>query len=119
VAGCYIRPWVLFAHVRVRNRDGRPVDPVPFLVAAGTAALGSYSFVPPYCLSLGLPLTAGLALATLVFLVAGGLAYHRLVRTARADRADVPPALRLRSLFYVALVVGALLVLASLPFYVD
>jgi hypothetical protein len=118
VAGGYIHPCVLLAHVRVRNRDGRPIDPVPFLVAASTAALGSYSFVPAYCLSLGLPLTVGLALATLVFLVAVGLAYHRLVRTLRADRGDVPAALRLRSLFYVALVVGALFVLGSLPFYV-
>jgi hypothetical protein len=109
----------LLSPVCVRNREGRTVDPVPFLVAAGTAALGSYSYVPAYCLSLGLPLEVGLSVATLVFATLCALVYHRLVWTASPDlRREVPPGQRIRTLFYVALVVVAALVLLSLPFYV-
>ena len=109
----------LGADVRVRNREGRAVDPVPCLVCTAMAALVSYSFVPPYCLAFGLSVEVGLAVATLVFVVVGALVYYRLVWTARPDlRREVPAGLRLRTLFYVALVVVALFVLASLPFYV-
>lgn len=105
--------------MRVTNREGQPVDPVPFLVAAGMTALGCYSFVPPYCLALGLSVPVGLAVATVVFVGVGAGAYYRLVWTVRPDlRREVPAADRLRTLFYVALVVVGVLVLVSLPFYV-
>jgi hypothetical protein len=101
---------------RARNREGDPVDPVPFLVTASAAFLVTFSFVPVYCLTLGLPIEAALAAAALVFVAAAGLAYRRLVRDARPElRREVPPGLRIRQLFYVALVVVGLLVLVSLP----
>ncbi|MFD1513980.1 hypothetical protein [Halomarina rubra] len=105
--------------MRVRNREGQPVDPVPFFVAAGMTALGCYSFVPPYCLAFGLSVAEGLALATVLFVAVTALSFYRLVWTVRPEfRAEVPASERLRTLFYVALVVVGLLLLASLPFYV-
>lgn len=102
-----------------RNREGDPVDPVPFLVTASAAFLVTFSFVPVYCLTLGLSVATATAASTAVFLVAAGLAYRRLVRTAHPDlRSEVDPGLRLRQLFYVALVVVGLLVLVSLPLLV-
>ena len=57
-----------------RDRDGTPVDPVPFLVVAASAVLVVCSGGPPYLLALGLtrPVAVGLALA--VAAVAGGRA---------------------------------------------
>ncbi|MFC5971708.1 hypothetical protein ACFPYI_10225 [Halomarina salina] len=105
--------------MQVQNRWGRSVDPVPFLVTAGVAGLVSYSFVPPYCLSFGLDLELGLALATLLFVGGSALTYHRLVWAARPDlRREIPPDQRLRSLVYGVLVVVGLFALVSLPFYV-
>ncbi|MWG34469.1 hypothetical protein [Halomarina oriensis] len=107
------------SNVRVRNREGEAVDPVPFFVVAGMAALGCYSFVPPYCLGLGLSVAVGLALATVVFVLVCVLSYYRLVWTVRPEvRREVPASDRLRTLFYVALVVVGVCLLASLPFYV-
>jgi hypothetical protein len=103
----------------LRNREGDPVDPVPFLVASSTAFLVTFTFGPVYCLSLGLPLELGLAGCTLVFVGLTLAAYHRLVREHRpALRGEVPPGLRVRQLFYVALVATGVLLLLSLPFLV-
>lgn len=102
-----------------RNRAGDPVDPVPFLVTASAAFLVTFSFVPVYCLTLGFSVAAAAVASTAVFLVVSALAYRRLVLAARPDlRSEVDPGLRLRQLFYAALVVAGLLVLASLPLLV-
>ena len=41
------------ADMRLRNRDGSPVDPVPFLVLAAMAFAVAYSFGPIYFDALG------------------------------------------------------------------
>ena len=103
--------------MKLTNRRGTPVDPVPFLVVASLAFLVSFSYGPIYCMALGLSLSWALAVSALVFSLTTGAAYHRLVRTARPElRGEVPAAKRLQRLVYAAIVVVALLALLSLPF---
>jgi hypothetical protein len=105
--------------VRLTNRHGTPVDPVPFLVVAALAFLVSFSYGPIYCMALGLSLPFALAVSTLVFCLAAGASYHRLVWTARPElRGEIPAEKRFRRLVYAALVGGALLALLALPLLV-
>ena len=98
-----------------RNREGTAVDPVPFLVVSGLSLLGSLSFVPVYCLTLGLPAHVSVGSGVAVFLGLSALAYHRMVWTARPDlRGEVPPGLRLQGLVYGVLVVAGVLLLLTL-----
>ena len=50
--------------MRVRNRDGAPVDPVPFLVSAGMAVMLLFSTGPLYGLAYGLSVRTSLVLST-------------------------------------------------------
>jgi hypothetical protein len=103
----------------LRNRDGRRVDPVPFVVVTGLAFLGCYSFLPVYCVSLGLSPSVAVGVTTAVFLPLAGGAYYRLVWTTRpAVRGEVSPGLRLEHIFYAALAVTGLLLLLTLLFVV-
>ena len=102
--------------MKLTNRHGTPVDPVPFLVVASLAFLVSFSYGPIYCMALGLSLPPALAVSTLAFCLATSASYHRLVWTARPElRGEIPADQRFRRLVYAALVVGALLALLSLP----
>lgn len=107
----------VYVRVRVfRNREGTAVDPVPFLVVSGLSLVGSLSFVPVYCLALGLAMPVSVGSGVTVFLGLSLVAYHRMVRTARPElRGEVPPGARLLRLVYGALaVVGVLLFLTLL-----
>jgi hypothetical protein len=105
--------------MRLRNREGAPVDAVPFLVVASMAALVAFSVGPVYCLSLGIEGPAVFGVPTVAFVGAVCAAYHRLVYTARPDlRREIPAERRIRRLFYTALVGTALLLALSLPFLV-
>ena len=98
-----------------QNREGRAVDPVPYLVVTSGAFLGSFSFVPVYGLSLGLSLPVSVGVATTIFAGLAVVAYHQMVWTARPElQGEVPAAQRLQRVFYAALVVGGLLLLATL-----
>lgn len=105
--------------MRLRNKHGRPVDPVPFLVVVVGTLTVSYSYGPLYLMALGLALEeALLACGAVVALVAGG-AHHRMVWTARPElRGEVPSALRIKRLFYAAFIGVALLLLLALPLFV-
>jgi hypothetical protein len=104
--------------VRLRNRDGTPVDPVPFLVVVAAAFLVAFSFGPIYAVAVGLSLPVGLSLSAGVFVVVSAGAYVRFVRQARpALRAEIPPDRRLARLLYGALGLALLLVLLSLPLF--
>jgi len=101
--------------MRLRNRDGDPIDPVPYLVVLAVGFLVTFSFLPGYCLALGLPVWVGLLVAGTVFVGFAGVTYHRMVLTSRPEiQREVPAELRVRKLFYVVLVVGV--VLAVLTF---
>ena len=102
---------------RLRNRDGDPVEPWPFVVVAGTGALPVLSVGPLYLTALGLSLgpAVGVSVAASVAVVAG--AYHRFVLTYRPDvEASLPAAVRFRRLLWATLVLVALFVLLTLPF---
>lgn len=102
--------------MRLHNKHGTPVDPVPFLVVVLLAALVSYSYGPIYLMELGLGLGDALLACGAVVVATVGAAHHRLVWTARPDlRAEIPPGLRLRRLFYAMLVGAAVLALLALP----
>lgn len=104
--------------MRPENRLGTPVDPVPFLVVTAAGFLGCYSSGPIYLMEFGLDLPGALALTTVVFLGVAAAAYHRFVWAARPDlRGEVPAGLRFRRLVLAGLVLGAVFVLLSLPFY--
>jgi len=99
----------------VRNRDGSRVDPVPYLVVTGLAFLGCFSFLPVYLRSLGVGLPASVAVAAAAFVGLAGVAYYRMVWTARPDlRGELPPGRRLQRLLYAALVVVGVLTALTL-----
>jgi cytochrome b561 len=99
-----------------RNRDGTPVDPVPFLVVAALAFLVVFSFGPVYAGAVGLSLPVGIALSAGLFVAATVGAYVRLVWNSRpALRAEVPPETRLARLVYGALCLALVMLLLALP----
>ena len=98
-----------------RNREGTAVDPVPFLVVSGLSLVGSLSFVPVYCLTLGLPGSVSVGSGVAVFLGLSTLAYHRMVWTTRPGlRGEIPPGARLQRLVYGALAVAGVLLFLTL-----
>ncbi|WP_380680217.1 hypothetical protein [Salinigranum sp. GCM10025319] len=102
--------------VRVRNRDGTPVDPVPFLVVVALAFLLTFSIGPVYAAAVGLSLPVGIGLSAAVFVAVSAGAYVRFVRRATPElRAEVPPDRRLARLLYGALCLALLLLLLTLP----
>jgi ABC-type nickel/cobalt efflux system permease component RcnA len=110
-----MRPVGVRARV-FRNREGTSIDPVPFLVVSGLSLVGSLSFVPVYCLTLGLSMAVSVGAGVAVFLGLSGTAYHRMVWTHRPElRREIPPEERLTRLVYgVLVVVGVLLLLTLL-----
>ncbi|WP_224448322.1 hypothetical protein [Haloprofundus salilacus] len=101
--------------MRLGNRDGSPIDPVPFLVVASLAFAVAFAFGPAYGLSFGLSLTVAVALSAVAFLGALALAYYRLVWSVNpAIREEVPAGVRLRKLFYSGAAVLLLLLFLSL-----
>ena len=105
--------------MRLRNRDGTPVDPVPFLVVTLGVAMVSYSYGPIYLMALGFGLGDALLASGVVVTLATGASYHRLVWTARPEaRAEVPAGLRLRRLLYAVAIGIAVLLLLALPLFV-
>lgn len=103
--------------MKLTNRDGTPVDPVPFFVVASLAFLVSFSYGPFYCMALGLSLSWGFVVSGVVFLLVAGASYYRLVWTARPElRGEISAEKRLWRLCYAILVGIALLVLLLLPF---
>ncbi len=103
--------------MKLTNRHGTPVDPVPFFVVTSLSFLVSFSYGPFYCIALGLSLSWGFVVSGAVFLLATGASYHQLVWATRPElQGEIPANQRLWRLFYAILVGIALLVLLLLPF---
>jgi len=102
--------------MRLRNSNGSPVDPVPFLVAALLATMILIGWGPLYLMAhgIGQPLALGTS-ATLSVGVCG-LLYYRFVWSYNpAIREEVPAATRyLRLLYGIAIGVLVLLALIAL-----
>lgn len=104
--------------MRLQNRDGNSVDPVPFLVVAGMGGMIVFSAGPIYLMTLfGVDVVVALAGSAAIYLPLVVGAYHRLVRAARPDlHDDLPASWQFRRLWYAAIALGLLLALLSLPF---
>lgn len=102
--------------MRPPNRDGSPVDPVPFLVLAAMAFAVAYSFGPIYFGALGVDLVPALALSTAAFLGVTAVAFHRLVWAFDpVTREEVPAGVRFRRLILAGVVAALVLVALALP----
>ncbi len=102
--------------LRVHNKRGERVDPVPFLVSVGLGFMLALSFGPVYGLSYGLSLTTSLALSALAFAGVVAVAYAQLVRSAPpVDAGPLPPGPRFERLLYAALGLGVVLVGLTVP----
>lgn len=96
--------------VRLRNSDGTPVDPVPFLVVSLLGITLLLGWGPPYLLEWGVPV--GPSIAVSIILAAGVTidAYRRYVLTARPGlRGEVPAAVRVRRFLYTSVAGVAIL----------
>jgi hypothetical protein len=99
----------------LRNREGRPVDPVPFLVVAAIVFAVCYSFGPMYFVAFGVGLPWAIAGSSAAFLAGTGVAYHRLVRTAYPEvRGEVSAGSRLGRMLLIGVLAVAGLALLSL-----
>lgn len=102
--------------MRLRNKHGTPVDPVPFLVVVLGMAMLSYSYGPLYLMALGLDLGEALLACGAVLAATIGAAHNRLVWNARPDlRAEIPAPVRLKRFFYAVLIGVGVLALLLLP----
>lgn len=98
----------------LRNRDGTPIDPIPFLVVALMGATVAVTWGPLYLVELGLsqPVAVGCSCAVAAGTV--GLAYYRYVWLANPMvREEVPAGVRFRRLLY-AILIGGIVLLALL-----
>ena len=98
------------------NRDGTPIDPVPFLVVALLAAMVLIAWGPLYLLAHGLALVPSVAISVSIAIAACLVLYYRFVWTANPlIREEVPAATRyLRFLYGIAAGVVLLLGLTAL-----
>ncbi|WP_255191191.1 hypothetical protein [Natronobeatus ordinarius] len=103
---------------RPRNRDGTPIDPVPFLVVALTAFLITHAWGPLYLGVLGVSPLVSLVVLTALLAVVVAVAYHQLVWTVDPDRPSVGVDQRLSYLLYAVAIGIALIVLLAIPFLV-
>lgn len=102
--------------MELRNREGTPVDPVPFLVVSVTVFLMSFSSGPFYCLTLGLGTVEAVLLPAAVFVFGSIGAYRHFVWNAHPElRAEIPAEYRLQRLFYAMMIVAVLLVALVAP----
>ncbi|MFC6837314.1 hypothetical protein [Halomarina ordinaria] len=102
--------------MKLRNRRGTPVDPVPFLVVCAFAFMLSFSLGPGYCWAYGLGDAAAFGLPTALFGVAVAGAYHRLVWATRPSLlSEVPAESRLLRLCYGVVALFLLLGALSVP----
>ncbi|WP_135366415.1 hypothetical protein [Halosimplex halophilum] len=105
--------------MKLRNREGEAVDPVPFLVVAGIAFAVVYSFGPLYFRALGLPIRYGVVVSTGLFAASTAGLYHRMVWTLDpAYREVVPVGDRFERLLLATLACIGAVVLLALPLVV-
>lgn len=106
--------------MRLHNRRGIEIDPVPFLVVAATGFAVCYSFGPVYLLTFGVTVPTALALSTAVYCLVLGGAYYRLVWTYRPEhRVEVPVGVRFRRIVLATVAGVGLLALLALPLLVE
>jgi len=102
--------------MQLPNRDGVAVDPVPFVVITGLAALLMLSFGPLYGQALGLSLSTAIAGSVCLSVLATVSAYYQQVWTARPDMVgELPAGARGERLFYLMAILAVVIVALSIP----
>lgn len=103
--------------MRLPNRSGVAVDPIPFVVITGTATLLLLSFGPLYGHALGLPLSVAIGGSLALCAVAAAVAYYRQIWTASAV-VGTPVGPRAERLFYLMVILAVVAVGLVVPLVV-
>lgn len=103
--------------MRVPNRSGVAVDPIPFVVVSGTATLLLLSFGPLYGQALGVPLSVAVGGSLALCAVSAVVAYYRQIWTASAV-IETPAGLRAERLFYLMAILGVVAIGLAIPLLV-
>ncbi|MBB6644757.1 hypothetical protein [Halobellus ruber] len=101
--------------MEVRNRDGEPVDAVPFLVSTGIFGMLTISVGPLYGLAYGVPVARGLAVSAGATAAIAAVAFHRLVWVAPPAWVTIPPEVRFQRLVYLGVAFGLALLALTAP----
>lgn len=102
--------------MRLPNRDGEPVDPVPMFVVVATAFVVGYAWGPLYFMALGYSLQTALAIVSVLFVCASALAFYTLLWTARPrDQRPNAGAHTFQLLVYGILICMGILLLLAMP----
>ena len=102
--------------MRLRNRDGTAVDPVPFAVTAGLGCMLALSFGPLYGQALGASLSSAIVASSAVSLAVVAVTFHRYVWTARPElREHVSGMARAEGLFYLMVAIAVIVIGLALP----
>ena len=105
--------------MRPHNRDGVAVDPVPFVVVFGLAALMLLSFGPLYGQAIGVSLSAALSASAGLTVVAAVIAYYRHIWTAQpAVNRGSSVRLRAERLFELMIILAVVFVGLAIPLVV-
>lgn len=100
--------------MKFRNRNGTPIDPIPFFVVAGIGFTVFLAWGPVYLLGHGVSLDIAVTVSAVLAIVSVVTAYYRYVWIANPLRQEeVPAAERIKPLFY-AMAAGIVIVLALL-----
>lgn len=95
-----------------RNRDGTPIDPVPFAVVALLGAMIAIAWGPLYLKAHGVAERPAVAASVVLAGLTVCVAYYRYVWTANPTvLEEIPAVVRYRRLLY-AIVIGVIVVLA-------
>lgn len=98
--------------MRLRNRDGTPIDPVPFFVVALLGVMVAIAWGPLYLKAHGVDEPVAVAASVALAALTVGASFYHYVWTVNPDvRSEVPAATRYRRLLY-AIAIGVLVVLA-------
>ncbi len=100
--------------MRLSNRRGVPIDPVPFIVVTGLGCMLLLSFGPLYGQAFGLSLSSALLVSiTLSAVVTVGAFYWEVWDGTPA--AETPVELRAERLYYGTLAFAVIFVVLTLP----
>jgi hypothetical protein len=101
--------------MEARNRDGDPVDVVPFLVSAGILGMLTLSVGPIYGIAYGIPVGRAVAVSAGATALLCGVAFHRLIWLAPPRWVSIPADVRFQRLWYLGIAFGLVLVALTLP----